>query len=47
MDKVDKDRDGSVTTEELKDWIRRVAERYCFRSLQSCHVLTLWYFEDM
>ena len=27
MDKVDKDKDGFVTVEELKDWIRRVAQR--------------------
>ena len=28
VDRLDKDRDGSVTTEKLKDCIRRVAERY-------------------
>lgn len=30
VDKIDKDKDGSITEQELMDWVRHVAKRYEF-----------------
>ena len=33
VDKIDANRDGSVTERELEEWVRHVANRYCYHLL--------------
>ena len=35
VDKMDKDQDGFVTKEELKDWIKHISRRYIYEDADS------------
>ena len=42
VDKIDKDRDGQVSQEELEDWVRHVARRYVYDDVDN-----LWDYHDL
>ena len=42
MDKVDKNKDGFVTDDELKDWIKHVADRYVVRRMYHPELNDQW-----